>query len=213
MSGFSAAPERGPAILDDVVAVHLEAFPGFFMAQLGPRFLREYYRCVEEYPQGILLAEMNEQGCVGFVAGFINPSEFYRNLRNRRIRLALAAGAGIAARPQRLITMFANYRRAGHTARQVPAPDTAELSSLAVLPSAAGHGAGTRLVQRFIAAAKTMGAAQVALTTDTNGNDAVNRFYRKLGFACVRTFKARRGRLLNEYVLEIGKARSCANPS
>lgn len=191
--------------LDDIVSVHLEAFPGFFMAQLGPWFLREYYRCVVEYPQGVLLTESGEQGCIGFVAGFVDPASFYRALRRRRVRLGLAACARIVTRPQRLITLLANYRRAGGAAHEAPEPGTAELSSLAVRPSAAGRGLGSRLVQRFIVAAGSRDAERVMLTTDANDNGAVNRFYQGLGFTCVRTFEARRGRLLNEYVFEIGK--------
>jgi GNAT superfamily N-acetyltransferase len=191
--------------LRDVVSVHLDAFPGFFMSQLGPAFLTQYYRCVAEYPLGVLLTESDERGCIGFVSGFVNPAHFYAELRRRRLRFASAACLGIARRPSRLLTVFANYRRAGGAAHRPPEPDTAELSSLAVRPSAARRGVGARLVRRFETAAANLGAARVILTTDTHGNDAVNRFYQQLGFACVRTFEARRDRLLNEYQFEIRK--------
>lgn len=191
--------------LDAVVAVHLEAFPGFFMAQLGPRFLRTYYRCVVEYPKGVLLSESSGLECLGFVAGFVDPAAFYRELRRRRVRLGLAACAGILVRPRRLVTMLADYGRAGEAAGRPPEPRTAELSSLAVLPGAAGRGIGTRLVQRFIKAASERGADRVTLTTDSHDNESVNRFYLQLGFTCVRTFEARRGRMLNEYTLETRK--------
>ena len=201
--------------LDEIVAVHLEAFPGFFMAQLGPRFLREYYRCVAEYPGGILLVESAGEEYVGFVAGFLDPASFYRALRHRRIRLALAACAGIVARPSRLITLLANYRRAGDAAQGSDGAAVAELSSLAVRPTSTGRGLGSSLVRRFIAEAGSRGANRVVLTTDAEGNDAVNRFYRGLGFTCERTFEARRGRSLNEYSLAIdaGKGRICGTHS
>ncbi len=205
MNGCSLTMRSRLATLDEVVSVHLAAFPGFFMAQLGPWFLREYYRCVVEYPQGVLLSENGEKGCIGFVAGFVGPSSFYRMLRRHRVRLGLAACAGIVRRPQRLIILLANYRRAGGYAQRTPDPGTAELSSLAVVPGAAGAGVGSRLVGRFIATAKERGAVRVMLTTDTDNNDAINRFYQRLGFTCLRTFEARHGRFLNEYVLEIGK--------
>lgn len=191
--------------LDGVVAVHLDAFPGFFMTQLGPRFLREYYRCVVEYPRGILLTENSGGDSIGFVAGFVDPVPFYRELRRRRVRLGFAACAGLLARPQRLFTLLVNYRRAGGTAQQPPDARTAELSSLAVTPNAGGQGVGSRLVDAFTEAAGVLGADRVMLTTDAHGNDAINAFYQRLGFTCVRTFEARRGRVLNEYSLEIGK--------
>jgi ribosomal protein S18 acetylase RimI-like enzyme len=191
--------------IDAVVAVHLEAFPGFFMTQLGPRFLREYYRCVVEYPRGILLTEDSGGDCLGFVAGFVDPASFYRELRHYRVRLGLAACVGLVMRPRRLATLLANYRRAGGAAQQPPDVRAAELSSLAVAPNAAGKGVGSRLVHAFIEAVVALGADRVRLTTGAHDNDAVNTFYQRLGFTCVRAFEARRGRVLNEYVLEIGR--------
>jgi ribosomal protein S18 acetylase RimI-like enzyme len=193
------------ACLDEIVAVHLEAFPKFFMARLGARFLREYYRCVADYPRGVLLAESGRENFIGFVSGFVDPASFYRELRRRRLRLGLAGCAGIVTRPQRFITLLANYRRAGFAAHQLSVPTTAELSSLAVRPSAAGRGVGSRLVQKFMIAARDHGADRVVLTTDANDENASNKFYLRLGFTFVRTFEARRGRLLNEYMIDIGK--------
>jgi ribosomal protein S18 acetylase RimI-like enzyme len=193
------------ARVDDVVPVHREAFPGFFMTQLGPRFLREYYRCVEAYPGGVLLTTSGEQGCIGFVAGFVDPASFYRELRRRRLRLGLAACAGIVTRPQRLVTLLANHRRARGAAHQPRDSRTAELSSLAVLPGAQGLGVGSGLVRAFVEAARVLGAERVLLTTDSDANEAVNSFYRRAGFSCVRSFEARPGRRLNEYALDIRK--------
>jgi GNAT superfamily N-acetyltransferase len=198
-------PLTGPGRLDRVVTVHIEAFPGFFMTQLGPRFLREYYRCVVESPQGILLTGDRQGECMGFVAGFLDPAAFYRELRRLRVQLGLAACSRILTRPWRLVTLLANYRRARGGARLPSDPRTAELSSLAVKPSAEGQGVGSSLVRAFIEAAEVLGANRVMLTTDAHGNDAVNRFYQRCGFTCIRTFKARRGRYLNEYVLDVGK--------
>jgi ribosomal protein S18 acetylase RimI-like enzyme len=193
------AVEESGRRLDDVVSVHVEAFPQFFLTQLGPRFLRGYYRCVLDYPGGILLTEGGARGVQGFVSGFVNPAAFYRELRRRRLRLGLAALAGLIARPSRVRTLRANYHRAGNLAHQTDGTNTAELSSLAVSPGSTGTGIGSRLVHRFAEAARAQGAERVVLTTDAHGNEAVNRFYRRLGFACTRTLEARPGRVLNEY--------------
>ena len=61
------------------------------------------------------------------------------------------------------------------------------------------------MVARFIAEAGSRGATRVTLTTDVIGNEAVNKFYQRLGFTSVRVFEARRGRLLNQYLIEIMK--------
>ena len=47
------------ADVDQVVAVHMEAFPGFFLTCLGPAFLREFYAAVAGDPSG--LAYVHEQ--------------------------------------------------------------------------------------------------------------------------------------------------------
>jgi hypothetical protein len=83
------------ARLDDIVSVHLEAFPGFFMAQLGPGFLRQCYACVVDHPRRALLTGSGEQGCTGFVLGLVGLASHYRERRRRRVRLGLASGAGI----------------------------------------------------------------------------------------------------------------------
>jgi ribosomal protein S18 acetylase RimI-like enzyme len=191
------------ACLEEIVAVHLEAFPGFFMARLGSRFLREYYECVADYPRGVLLTESARENCIGFVSGFVDPASFYRELRRRRLRLGLAACAGILTRPNRLIALLANYRRAGRAASRLSVPSTAELSSLAVRPSAVGRGVGSRLVRNFMTAARGHGADRVVLSTDASDDNSANGFYRGLGFTFVRTFEPRRGRLLNEYIIQI----------
>lgn len=189
--------------LEQVVAVHIDAFRGFFLTQLGPRFLREYYRCIADYPEGILLTEADVDGCVGFVSGFIDPPRFYAALRRRRVRLGVAAALGLLARPQNVPGLMANFRRAGRVARLASAPHTAELSSLAVASSAAGRGVGSTLVRRFIASAAGAGARRVVLTTDASDNEAGNRFYVRLGFRLSDTYEARPGRSLNEYTFEL----------
>jgi ribosomal protein S18 acetylase RimI-like enzyme len=191
--------------LDAIVALHILAFPGFFMTQLGPSFLRVYYQSVLDYSGGILLTESDQNGCIGFVAGFVDPASFYQTLRRRRVKLALAAAVRVVTHPHRLVTLLRNYRRAGEAEKRTSHPAVAELSSLAVRPDAAGRGVGRRLVGEFLSAATSRGAKRVVLTTDANNNDPVNRFYQKLGFECIRTFEPRRGRVLNEYSIETGR--------
>lgn len=161
----------------------------------------------------MILTECDESECVGFVSGFVNPPSFYKELRRRRFRLALSACAGILARPRRLKTLVADYNRAGYSATSSSESSTAELSSLAVLPSAASHGLGSRLVRRFIETAWRLGAERVVLTTDAKNNDAVNRFYQRLGFTRLRDFEPRPGRVLNEYVIDIGEGQECGTLS
>jgi len=58
------------------------------------------------------------------------------------------------------------------------------------------------LVGAFLAQARRMDAECVYLTTDADGNDAVNAFYRDVGFKPTRRFLQRKGRWMNEYVID-----------
>ena len=83
------------------------------------------------------------------------------------------------------------------------------LSSIAVAPETSGNGLGKTLIRAFVAQARSMDAQCVYLTTDADGNDAVNAFYREVGFQPTRRFLQRKGRWMNEYVIsgtEAGKS-------
>ena len=50
-----------------LVAIHQEAFHDFFLTDLGPRFLGEYYHAVLKNPGSIAVCAVNDEGqLVGF---------------------------------------------------------------------------------------------------------------------------------------------------
>ncbi|MFN4034308.1 MAG: GNAT family N-acetyltransferase [Fimbriimonadales bacterium] len=190
--------------LEAIVRVHQQAFKGFLMTELGPRFLRGYYRAVLEYAQPIFLVAEREGQLLGFVAGFANPPRFYAHLRQRKLALAGAAASHLLWRPRLWRRALSSLRRAENLSIESDAPHLAELASLAVAPNTQGRGVGKQLVQAFVSAAQQLGMREVALTTDAHDNDAVNAFYQKLGFVCTRQFWHTPQRLMNEYRLMIG---------
>jgi len=190
------------ADLCPIAELHQRAFRGFFLTQLGRPFLLRYYRAVLAYPAGILLLAEDARSVVGFVVGFCEPGLFYRSLRRRALSLGFSMAPALLRSPCLLHRAVANFRRTGEAG---PHDDTqlAELSSLAVDPAAEGRGIGRALVKEFVAVAATNGAKSVYLTTDALENDAVNRFYLRLGFEVRRTFEATPGRLMNELRLQL----------
>jgi len=191
--------------LDDVVAMHIAAFPGFLMSLLGPSFLRKYYQSVLDSQGHIFVGAFRPEGqLVGFIAGFANPPEFYRLFRRRKKQMMAAAFFHVAFRPaiwKRVLENMRQVQTRGHVADG--ADRIAELASLAVDPESPRRGYGRLLVNVFLQHARQRCLQRVTLTTDAADNEPVNAFYRRMGFCCSGTFQRAGGRVMNSYSYEI----------
>ncbi|MGZ5453777.1 MAG: GNAT family N-acetyltransferase [Candidatus Aminicenantales bacterium] len=194
--------EMGPGDIPEVVAIHLESFPGFFLSFLGPKFLALLYAGVMDHPQGLVLVSESASGIEGFVAGVTDQSGFYKRLIKKRVhRFAWASFGAVVRRPRvapRLIRALGQSRRSEESAAK------ASLMSIAVRPGTSGKGAGRQLVSAFNAALAARGVREYCLTTDRDANDRVNEFYRRLGFRLAGSFVTPEGRAMNEYVMTLG---------
>lgn len=194
-----AAISAGATHLKIIVAIHMSTFKGFFLESLGSRFLRELYRGYIEDPYGICLVAINGTKVVGFVAGTTHPDDFFRRLlRNRWYAFALAGASSLTRHP---IRVGRKYLSAIHYRGEKPQdiPRAALLSSIGVAPGWTGKGVGRMLLSSFCENARTAGAPIVYLTTDRDGNDAVNQFYCMNGFRLYSTFQKDRNRWMNLY--------------
>lgn len=183
-----------------IVALHEKAFRGSFLTQLGGAFLERYYSLVMDFDGGIVLIAGDRGRVDGFVAGFVHPEEFYRQMRRpilRWVRPVLSALARNPALVGRVTYSLGRIRRAARAHR----PVACELASIAVHPEATGQGVGKSLVKAFIREAWIRGAHSVYLTTDADHNDCTNHFYGMLGFQLQRQFEQYNGRPMNEYVI------------
>ncbi len=192
------SPEHIPA----VVQAHLASFPGFFLSFLGARFLSLYYAGICSSAEGIGIVYLNAAGVpAGFVAGSSNPRGFYSRLLKRDwFRFALASVSAIVRKPSAISRIA---RGLTHPSGNPVGTDVAGLFSIGVLPELQGTGAGKQLVQAFLNEAVTRGCKRVFLTTDRDGNQAVNVFYQKLGFAIERQYETPEGRRMNEYWIDL----------
>lgn len=187
---------------DQMVAVHLRSFPGFFLTFLGRPFLRELYAATMVDPSGIAYVVTDGEQHLGFVTGTTQPSGFYRRLLQKRWwRFAYAAIPAVLRRPGIVPRLLRAFSTPSATSSE---PGRTTLMSIAVAPEAQGRGVGRALVEAFVGEAARRGATQIDLTTDRDNNDAVNRFYRNLGFVCRRSYTTPEGRSMNEYVIACG---------
>lgn len=188
--------------IEVAVSVHLASFPGFFLSFLGPRFLSLFYSGICTAQEGIAFVYLNDAGVpAGFVAGTSNPGGFYSRLLKRDwLKFALASIIPVLRKPS-VIGRVA--RAVFHPSDNPIGDDVAGLFSIGVLPELQGTGAGKRLVQAFLGVARERGCKKVFLTTDRDSNDAVNSFYRKLGFTLERQYVTPEGRRMNEYCISL----------
>jgi GNAT superfamily N-acetyltransferase len=188
-----------PAEIDAMVKVHLRSFPGFFLTFLGRKFLKQLYRGILMDPSGIVWIVKEEDRLLGFVAGTLEPAGFYsRLIKNRLFGFALASIWPLLRRPGIFLRLWHALRKPAES-KAIP-KGTALLMSIAVDPAVQNQGVGKMLTEAFCDECARQGASQVCLTTDRDGNDQGNRFYARRGFVLTRTFRAREGRAMNEYV-------------
>jgi glycosyltransferase involved in cell wall biosynthesis/ribosomal protein S18 acetylase RimI-like enzyme len=199
-----------PATRDDlagIVEIHQKAFSHYFLTRLGRKFLRRYYNLVLNYRSGILLVSEGEDGLQGFACGFVSPAEFYKFMWRARMTFALSLLFALVRHPSLIGKVISGVRRVQATALEWP-ERSCELSSIAVAPRDGGNGFGKTLIEAFLDKAKSMEAHCVYLTTDADGNDAVNAFYRNAGFEHTRCFLQGGARWMNEYVINGWEARN-----
>ena len=181
--------------------IHLRAFPGFFLSLLGQRFMRQYYREICIDPDGVAMVAEVDDRIGGLVVGAGNPRGFYRRLfRRRGLLFGFLALPAIFRRPWITGRIL---RGRSHAENQLDDSGTFGLFSLAVDPCYSGLRLGSLLVNAFAAVVRQRGGASICLTTDRDGNQKVNEFYLRNGFALTGQFCTPEGRWMNEYCLRI----------
>ena len=191
----------GARDVEAAVRIHLEGFPSFFLSFLGSRFLRKFYRSFLADPVGMALVACDPAGEVlGVVVGCMDPRGYFtRLLRRRWWSFCLASLGAVARRPSCVPRLFRAVRYRG----EAPSgPVRALLSSIVVSPAAQGRGVGKLLIRAWVEEGRRRGASGCYLTTDADGNEAVNSFYQKTGWVLESSYVTREGRRMNRYVLD-----------
>lgn len=167
--------------LDNVVEMHLIAFPDFFMSLMGKRFLREYYKCVIDYEDSItIIAENDSCSNIGFAVGFKNPSIFYKFLRSKFYNFIFPVLLGFIENPNLLTRILRGFVRVNRQDRASSEINSCELASIGVTKQSCGY--GSLLLKKFIEEAIRKKSQNVTLTTDRNNNNNVVKFYTSNGF-------------------------------
>ena len=189
------------AHLDEVVTIHLKAFPGFFLSFLGPRFLKEFYNSFIEDSRGMGFVAQDHGGRIlGVIVGPLEPHGYYKRLIIRRWwAFCIASVSAVLSKPASALRLL----RALFYRGDAPSDKKrALLSSVCVHPKAQGMGIGKRLVEKWVNEASARGVSGCFLTTDANDNEAVNSFYQRAGWHLESTYLTPEGRRMNRYVYD-----------
>ena len=181
--------------LEEIAAIHLKAFPDFFLSQLGVRFLYVMYKAFLLNPSGIFVVyETDRSSLSGFAVGHLQGTGSDRNIALRFLpEFIYAAIPALIRHPvlisRRLIMRFFDIG----DKPEVPA-EAALLRSIAVNPNVRGHGLAARLLQAFESLACDGDAHYVYLTTDGVSNVRAQRFYERQGYKVAERFRQDRSR-------------------
>jgi GNAT superfamily N-acetyltransferase len=172
-----------------VARIHLEAFEGFFLSELGYRFVCVMYRAFLYNPAGVFVVHESKNGQVtGFAVGALSCGKKDRWLALRFMPQFLwAALPSIFRRPRLIVTRLAARFFDTGVSFNVP-NDVAVLRSIGVLISERGGGASSGLLGAFEQMASIKGAARVYLTTDQDHNERAQNFYMRHGYGVTQCF-------------------------
>lgn len=184
--------------VDEVVEIHLQSFPGFFLTFLGKGFLKQLYKGFIEYEgSGLIVAVNKENQIVGFLAYSDNLSGFYKYLvKHHLVSFAWYAGLGFLKNPR---IFFRLFRALSYSKEAKRGEAYVELSSIGVLPEMEGNGIGSKLILALKSKVVSNKYMYIKLETDAEHNEGANCFYQKNGFLLDHMYETHEGRKMNEY--------------
>lgn len=198
--------------ISQIVSIHIEAFPGFFLTRMGPRFLSQYYNGYLERCETLIIASVDGGKVVGFVAGLKNSGEYYRFLKKHWYRFVfpiLGALLDLDLVRRCSARVFSVLKNNQVNRTMSPPGGYHELTSIAVSPSTGPAGTGRALMASYIdQVLLDKRAFGVFLTTDADDNERVNRFYKTLGFNEFGEFSHELDRTMRAYTLSLKSYRN-----
>jgi glycosyltransferase involved in cell wall biosynthesis/ribosomal protein S18 acetylase RimI-like enzyme len=167
-----------PVDAASMARLHREGLPDSFLPRLGDRFVRRLYRALSSDDDAVALVAVDgDDEVVGFAAGAVSVSGFYRRFRRRH---GIAAGLAAGPRLLRRDVLRGLRETASYPDRTAAGPD-AELLSIAVAADRGSHGVGRALARGVIEGLAGRGAEEVRVVVAAS-NERANRFYADIGF-------------------------------
>lgn len=164
-----------------IVAIHIKAFPDFFLTTLGEGFLKLYYKSVLNSSDGVLMVGKSDDGIAGFCAGTMLSAGY--NTRLIKNNIFGYCGQGLKwlfTHPLRIWHLFKNMTK--ENADVGDNGEYAELLSIGVDPTKQGGGIGKRMLLALEEEVAQRGGTKLSLTTDYENNEKAVGFYHSMGY-------------------------------
>ena len=185
------------SLINQLVEIHMMAFPGFFLSFMGPGFLRQMYRSYCEHDGSGIIVAYQDASPVGFLSYSSDMSGLYKFMIKRHLlKFGWYAFGAFLRKPSIALRLLRSFLKPSESSRS---EKYVELSSIAVRPDLSSGGIGTALIGELKNIVDGSNAEYISLETDAVNNEAVNSFYLKNGFVLTREYSTPEQRRMNEY--------------
>lgn len=189
--------------VDNIVTIHKQAFPDFFLTTLGDRFLHLYYCCMCRCEGALTLCVIDNGTTVGFSSTALRSAGFNAKLIKQNIvSFALEAIKLLLFKPQALFRLMNNFTKKNCDMEDYG--EYAELFSIGVSPLCQGKGVGSLLLsenERMICGEGRV--KRLSLTTDKNNNESAIAFYQRNGYKVLYEFTAYPNRDMYRFIKDL----------
>ena len=173
--------------IETIVEIHLDAFKGFFLTSLGPKFLTFYYTCFIKSKETVTMVAEED----GIAYGFSASTKECRGFNSRLIKSNFFAFCILSLKmlfttPGALLRLVKNLTKKGEGVEDNE--DYAELYSIGVSKVAQSKGVGKKLLAASEEVMKQEGVKRFSLTTDYDHNEQAVGFYHSMGYETLYEF-------------------------
>jgi colanic acid biosynthesis glycosyl transferase WcaI len=164
-----------------VADLHEKAFRDFFLTRLGSRFLQQFYKALVLRNDTICQGYWDDTNkLVGFFVANYSHKGFYKDLGKKNLfSFAKSSFYVFLLNPLLLVRLAKSFSANNQS---IAINDYPYLMSICVSPEFQNEGLGKRMIQDLINLLRNRGFMGIYLTTDAEGNEATNAFYRKNDF-------------------------------
>jgi ribosomal protein S18 acetylase RimI-like enzyme len=185
----------------ELIAIHCLAFPGFFLTDLGKDVLLVFYTALIQDKSTIVWGLKNDQKIIGFFVASTTPKGLYTKIfLNNISRFIVPLTISFIKNISFLKKMIISFNSSNSL--DVTSTYPSSLLSICVSPAYAGKGVGKMLLNKLENELKLQNQIGYYLTTDSDKNDATNKFYLNFGFKLYGSY-AQGKRVMNIYVKDI----------